>query len=101
VEGGFSRKDRAPETPELRKPLAALHCFAFRRQVMINTPTRSGGAAPENIAQATLANAIGRLGSLFFAGLQHLYAAHTEKVQMRFAPIRCGRVVKRPHPFGL
>jgi hypothetical protein len=51
---------------------------------MTNTSARNGATA--NIAQATFANTIGRLGSLFLTGLQHLYAAHTEKVQMRFAP---------------
>jgi hypothetical protein len=47
--------------------------------------------------------AIGKIGSLFLAGLQQLYAAHTEKVQMRFAPrpIYSGRASRRPRPFGL
>jgi hypothetical protein len=56
-----------------------------------------------NIAQATFANAIGRLGSLFLVGLEQIYAAHTEKVQMRFAPNPAcsGRVSRRLHPFGL
>jgi hypothetical protein len=68
--------------PELKDRLR--HCFAFGRQVMTNTSQRSG--APANITQATFANTIGWLGSLFVSGLHHLYAAHTEKVQMRFAP---------------
>ena len=51
---------------------------------MTNTSTRSGAAA--NIGRTSLANTIGWIGSAFLTGLQHLYAAHTEKVQMRFAP---------------
>ena len=68
---------------------------------MTNRSTRSGTTA--NIAQATFANTIGRLGSLFLTGLHQLYAAHTEKVQMRFAPkpIYSGRAGRRPRPFGL
>jgi hypothetical protein len=68
---------------------------------MTNRSTHSGAAA--NIAQATFANTIGRLGSVFFTSLQQLYAAHTEKVQMRFAPkpIYSGRASRRQRPFGL
>jgi len=68
---------------------------------MTNASTRNGATA--NIAQASFANTIGRLGSLFLTGLQHLYTAHAEKVQMRFAPkpIYSGRVSRRQHPFGL
>lgn len=43
---------------------------------------------------------IGKLGELFFAGLQRLYAAHVEKVQMRFAPIRCESRVQHRSYFG-
>jgi hypothetical protein len=43
---------------------------------------------------------IGKLGELFFAGLQRLYAAHVEKVQMRFAPIRCDSRVQHRSYFG-
>ncbi|HUC51906.1 MAG TPA: hypothetical protein VMA30_21165 [Xanthobacteraceae bacterium] len=52
---------------------------------------------------ATFANTIGKLGALLLAGLQHLYAAHTEKVQMRLAPtpIYSGRASRRRRPFGL
>jgi hypothetical protein len=94
VEDGFSRKDRASTMPELKKLLPAVVYFAFGRQVMINTSTPGG---------ATFANTIGKLGALLFAGLQHLYAAHTEKVQMRFAPtpIYSGRASRRQRPFGL
>ena len=45
-------------------------------------------------------NTIGKLGELFFAGLQRLYAAHVEKVQMRFAPIRCDSSVQYRNYFG-
>jgi hypothetical protein len=66
---------------------------------MTNTSQRSGATA--NIAQATFTNTISRLGSLFLTGLQHLYAAHTEKVQMRFAPepIYSGRAGGRRRRF--
>jgi hypothetical protein len=42
---------------------------------------------------ATAAFAVGKIGPLFLAALQRLYAAHAEKVQMRFAPqpMRCDR----------
>ncbi len=68
---------------------------------MINTSARSSASA--NIAQSTFANTLGRLGSLFLSGLQQLYTAHTEKVQMRFAPrpIYSGRMSSRRRPFGL
>ena len=66
------------------------------------TKTIFGGAdAPGTIAQAAYANTVGRLGALFLTGLQHIYAAHIEKAQMRFAPVRCSRPIKRQHPFGL
>ena len=56
-----------------------------------------------NFSQAAFANTIGKLGSLFSTTLQHLYNAHTEKVQMRFAPtpIYSGRICSRRRPFGL
>ncbi len=56
--------------------------------------TRSTAA---DIAQGAYSNTIGRLGTLFSATLQRIYAAHTERAQMRFAPqpIYSGRVVKR------
>jgi hypothetical protein len=61
-----------------------------------------GGAdAPGSITQAAYANTVGRLGALFLSGLQYVYAAHMEKAQMRFAPVRCSRPIKRQHPFGL
>jgi hypothetical protein len=65
------------------------------------TSLSPGGSA--SVAQAGFANTIGKLGSLFSTTLHHLYAAHTEKVQMRFAPtpIYSGRVSRRRHPFGL
>lgn len=45
---------------------------------------------------------IGKLGDLFLAGLQRLYAAHVEKVQMRFAPLpsRCDSRVQHRNYFG-
>ena len=88
--------------PELKQPFSARFCFAFRETVMSNTAMRSD-AAQAGRAQAAIANTIDRMGSLFLAGLQHLYAAHTEKVQMRFAPkpICRARAIERPHPFGL
>jgi hypothetical protein len=68
---------------------------------MTSTSARSDAAT--NIAQAAFANTIGKLGSLFLSSLQHLYAAHTEKVQMRFAPepIYSGRAGRRQRRFGL
>jgi hypothetical protein len=68
---------------------------------MTNRSTRNSATA--DVAQATFANTIGRLGSLFLAGLQQLHAAHTEKVQMRFAPKPrySGRISSRRRPFGL
>jgi hypothetical protein len=44
-----------------------------------------------------------KLGSLFSQTLQRLYEAHTEKVQMRFAPqpIHSGRLPKRRSFIGL
>ena len=49
------------------------------------------------------ANAVEKLGALFLAGLQRLYAAHTEKVQMRFAPVPVctSRATPGRRPFGL
>jgi len=44
-----------------------------------------GAVGVVRIAQAG-AKYIGKLGSLFSAVLQRLYAAHVEKAQMRFAP---------------
>jgi hypothetical protein len=56
-----------------------------------------------NFTQAAFANTIGKLGSLFSTTLQYVYAAHTEKVQMRFAPrpIYSGRISSRRRPYGL
>jgi len=56
--------------------------------------TRSAAA---DIAHGAYSNSIGRLGMLFSAALQRIYAAHMERAQMRFAPepIYSGRVVKR------
>jgi hypothetical protein len=88
--------------PELKESRSRHRiAFAFRRQAMTNRSTHNGATA--NIAQATFANTIGRLGSLFLSGLQHVYTAHTEKVQMRFAPkpIHSGRIASRRRPFGL
>ncbi len=69
---------------------------------MTNTATHRN-AAQAGGAQAAIVNTIDRVGTLFLAGLQHIYAAHTEKVQMRFAPkpICRARAIQRPHPFGL
>jgi hypothetical protein len=55
------------------------------------------------IKNTLAANTIGQLGTLLLAGLQRLYAAHTEKVQMRFAPVpMCSRrAVTGRRPFGL
>jgi hypothetical protein len=62
---------------------------------MINTSTL-GAAAVARIAQAG-ATYIGKLGPLFFVVLQSLYAAHVERVQMRFAPtpVYPSRVIER------
>jgi hypothetical protein len=51
---------------------------------------------------AAAALAIGKIGPLFMATLQSLYAAHVEKVQMRFAPqpIRCDRSATQRHYLG-
>ena len=67
------------------------------------TTTSARDSATANIAQTTFANIIGRLGSLFLGGLHQVYTAHTEKVQMRFAPkpIYSGRISSRRRPFGL
>ena len=67
------------------------------------TDPSARNSAPANMAQTTFANIIGRLGSLFLSGLQQVYTAHTEKVQMRFAPkpIYSGRISSRRRPFGL
>jgi hypothetical protein len=86
--------------PELEN--RSRYCFAFRRQVMTNKTNLSAGGSA-NFAQAAFANTVGRLGSLFSTTLHHLYSAHTEKVQMRFAPtpIYSGRISSRRRPFGL
>jgi hypothetical protein len=65
------------------------------------TNLSAGGSA--SFAQAAFASTIGKLGSLFSTTLQHLHTAHTEKVQMRFAPkpIYSGRISSRRRPFGL
>jgi hypothetical protein len=70
---------------------------------MSNKSIVSGADALGSITQAAYANTVGRLGALFLSGLQHVYAAHMEKAQMRFAPrpVRCSRPLKRQHPFGL
>jgi hypothetical protein len=59
---------------------------------MIDKSTLGGAAAL----------AIGKIGPLFLAVLQRLYAAHVEKVQMRFAPqpVRCDRGIKQERYFG-
>jgi hypothetical protein len=51
---------------------------------------------------AAAALTIGKIGPLFAAALQYLYAAHAEKVQMRFAPTPkyAGRIVERRRGFG-
>jgi hypothetical protein len=51
---------------------------------------------------ATAALAAGKIGPLFLAALQRLYAAHVEKVQMRFAPqpVRCDRGIKHRSYFA-
>ena len=69
---------------------------------MTNKTSLSPGG-PANFAQAAFANTIGKLGSFFSTSLHHLYTAHTEKVQMRFAPtpIYSGRTSSRHRPFGL
>jgi hypothetical protein len=61
---------------------------------MINTST-PGAAAVGGIAQAD-AKYSGRIGLLFSAVLQRVYAAHVEKAQMRFAPtaVYPSRVIK-------
>jgi hypothetical protein len=45
---------------------------------------------------------VGKIGPLFLAALHRLYAAHAEKVQMRFAPqpIPCDRGIKNRSYFG-
>jgi len=65
------------------------------------TSLSPGGSA--SFAQVAFANTIGKLGSFFSTTLNHLYIAHTEKVQMRFAPkpTYCGRIASRHRPFGL
>ena len=65
--------------------------------------TNLGAEGSPNFAQAAFANTIGKLGSLFSTTVQHIYTAHTEKVQMRFAPkpIYSGRISSRRRPFGL
>jgi len=70
---------------------------------MSSKSIRGGADAPGSITQAVYANTVGRLGALFLSGLQHVYASHMEKAQMRFAPrpVHCGRAGKRQHPFGL
>ena len=75
--------------PELKQPFSARLRFAFGRQVVSNM----------NFG----ANAIEKLGALFLASLQRLYAAHTEKVQMRFAPVPgcTSRAAPGQRPFGL
>jgi hypothetical protein len=51
---------------------------------------------------AAAALAIAKIGPLFMAVLQRLYAAHVEKVQMRFAPqpIRYDRGITHRSYFG-
>ncbi|HSZ67141.1 MAG TPA: hypothetical protein VK825_13125 [Xanthobacteraceae bacterium] len=60
---------------------------------MTNKSTLGGAAAL----------AIGKIGPLFMAALQRLYAAHMEKAQMRFAPrsVYCDRAVERRRGFDL
>jgi hypothetical protein len=60
------------------------------------------GAVVANIGQ-TGAKYAGKLGLLFSATLQRLYAAHVEKAQMRFAPtpILSDRLPKRRDFIGL
>jgi hypothetical protein len=89
--------------PEPEKPLLASHCFALGRQVMSTKTIFSGADALGSITQAAYANTVSKLGALFLTGLQHIYAAHMEKAQMRFAPrpVRCNHAIKRQHPFGL
>jgi hypothetical protein len=47
--------------------------------------------------------AIDTIGPLFLTALQRLYAAHVEKVQMRFAPlpIECRRGIEQRRMLGL
>jgi hypothetical protein len=68
---------------------------------MTKTSFSADGSA--NFAQAALATTIGKLGSFFSTTLNHLYSAHTEKVQMRFAPTPfcSGRSSSRRPPFGV
>jgi hypothetical protein len=65
------------------------------------TSLSAGGSA--NFAEVAFANTIGKLGSFFSTTLNHFYTAHTEKVQMRFAPTPfcSGRSSNRRPPFGL
>jgi hypothetical protein len=69
---------------------------------MISKTSLSAGG-PATSARPLFADTIGKLGSLFSAAAQQLYTAHTEKVQMRFAPtpIYSGRISNRHRPFGL
>jgi hypothetical protein len=69
--------------PELEN--RSRYCFAFGSQVMTNKTNLSAGGSA-SLAQTAFAGTIGKLGSFFSTTLQHLYTAHTEKVQMRFAP---------------
>lgn len=68
---------------------------------MTNKTSLSRGST--NFAHAALATTIGKLGSFFSTTLNHLYTAHTEKVQMRFAPtpLYSGRSSSRRPPFAL
>jgi hypothetical protein len=50
----------------------------------------------------TAALAASKIGPLFLAVLNRLYAAHMERAQMRFAPqpMRCDRGIKHRSYFG-
>jgi hypothetical protein len=68
-----------PERRFVQFEAFSLPALYFRETKMTN---RSSQSRP-----ATLANIAGKLGDVFSATLQRLYAAHVEKVQMRFAPL--------------
>jgi hypothetical protein len=89
-----------PTSKYLPEAEAPFGCFAVRRKTMIRQSTP--GAVVARIGQ-TGAKYADKLGSLFSATLQRLYAAHVEKAQMRFAPtpILSGRLPKRRHFIGL
>jgi hypothetical protein len=60
---------------------------------MTNRSNQSGAGTLAHIAS----DIVGAVGSVFSATLQRIYAAHTEKAQMRFAPqpIYSGRIGRR------